>query len=611
MIKKLFVGIALLLSASVASANAPSVYSGYTGTDIKNEPGVPKLGAANTVFTDPAFGSRILRVTDSNTANGLSFVPADSGFTRTFNADSTAIKLIDPHGSGYWLEFNSSNMSVGKTPHQLTGFDARWEWSATDPNILYFVKDNKIGKYNIRTGATTILGGPATGESVTYHTAVVGADAWVCAAAGSGFQDTYTKIFCVDPSNPTNAKFIDVFNKTINGVKQYDAKWPTSANGATIGIHSLYGSAGGTWLGITFHGGNWGGNNDAVLNLTTNTWSLLTNADGYWSGHVSLGNGKLVNGGGSKNTLDSRGAVVRDANDLMNKSKYQFIMQPTTTVGWIDGEHSSWFNSASNPNAPVLFSRYNITNTSAPWTGELVLAATDGSNTVWRIADTHEGGCYYGKAFAQISNDGRWALFSSPWEGTLGSSAGFDCNTRVDTFLVELKTPAATTPSPSLSLPPAPAIPSVVPVQWNSVTNAMVVDQALIKKTGCDGCFDAGASSSQQVSSNGYVEFTASDVSTLRSLGLDPGTPGTDMRNFKFSIRLQSGYAEVRESGVYKADVRFVTGDIFRIAVANGTVQYLKNGQVFYTSTISASNGLHPVACLANIGSSILNAVVK
>src|SRR5262249_48578863 len=91
---------------AIAQAQAPSTYSAYTGTDAKPAPSAPALGPANSVFTDPTFGSKILRVTDANTKGGESFVPTDAGFHRTFNADSTAIKLTGPHGDGYWLEFN-------------------------------------------------------------------------------------------------------------------------------------------------------------------------------------------------------------------------------------------------------------------------------------------------------------------------------------------------------------------------------------------------------------------------------------------------------------------------------------------------------------------------
>lgn len=134
---------------------------------------------------------------------------------------------------------------------------------------------------------------------------------------------------------------------------------------------------------------------------------------------------------------------MRDPGDLMNAAKYTFILQPYSTSGWYDSEHSSWFNASTNPNAPVLFSRYSSAPPSAalPWMGEIVLAATDGSNTVWRFAHNYNANSsFYGQAFAQISNDGRWALFSSYWGGTLGSSGGdFGLSSRLDTFVVELR----------------------------------------------------------------------------------------------------------------------------------------------------------------------------
>src|SRR5438445_7707512 len=96
--------LGLALSSWVAHADiAPSTYPFYTGTDTKVIPPAPALGAANSVMTDPTFGSHILRVTDQNTKGGQSFIPADSGFQRSFNANSTAIKLEGPHGDAYWL----------------------------------------------------------------------------------------------------------------------------------------------------------------------------------------------------------------------------------------------------------------------------------------------------------------------------------------------------------------------------------------------------------------------------------------------------------------------------------------------------------------------------
>ena len=421
---------------------APSTYTAYSGTDAKQIPSPPPdLGPANSIFIDPTFGSRLLRVTDSHTASGSSFIPEGAGYFRTWNANSTAMKLMTANGSSYWTDFDPANFQAGAL-HQVN-FDSGWEWSAVDPDTIYFLYGSELKRYNIASQAMSTVGATPNGDQVQYHVTVVGHDDWICSAAGAGGQDTYTKLFCVNPST-SESKFIDTVNRTINGVAQSDPNWPPAAAGQTIGIHSIFGSAGGVWLGVSFMQAGWNrtGNGLAVLDLNTNTWSLVTTGDIYWGGHPSIGDGKYVNGAGSVDGRDSRGAVVRNPNDLMNAAQYTFIMQPSPTSGWYDGEHSSWFNASTNANAPILFSRYgNGASSPLPWLGEIIVAATDGSNTVWRFAHNHnDGNSFFGQAFAQISNDGRWALFSSYWDGTLGGSNGdFGLSTRVDTFVVQLR----------------------------------------------------------------------------------------------------------------------------------------------------------------------------
>src|SRR5215468_1353549 len=191
--------------SSLKADSAPSTYSAYKGTDTKAIPPAPALGPANSVINDPTFGSRILRVTDPNTNVGESFISTDSGFHRAWNADSTAIKLTGPRGDSYWLEFDPSNFKVGDgsshpVPHALS-FNAGWEWSTVDPNIIYFLNGNQIAKYNKATGVKTNLGGPPNGDPVTYAAVVIGQDNWVCTAAGPGSQDSFTEIYCVNPTS--------------------------------------------------------------------------------------------------------------------------------------------------------------------------------------------------------------------------------------------------------------------------------------------------------------------------------------------------------------------------------------------------------------------------
>ena len=113
---------------------------------------------------------------------------------------------------------------------------------------------------------------------------------WVCAAAGPGIQDSRSKIFCLNPVSPSTNKLIDVYNKTINGVPQGDPNWPTSEAGQGHRHPRYSGGTGRVVAGGDISSAELGRQRRvAIFNLATNTWSLVTNADIYWSGHVSHG----------------------------------------------------------------------------------------------------------------------------------------------------------------------------------------------------------------------------------------------------------------------------------------------------------------------------------
>ncbi|MBI4638147.1 MAG: Ig-like domain-containing protein [Candidatus Rokubacteria bacterium] len=146
---------------------------------------------------------------------------------------------------------------------------------------------------------------------------------------------------------------------------------------------------------------------------------------------------------------------------------------------------------------------------------------------------------------------------------------------------------------------------------WTNLVNVTATGNSLTKTSGCDGCFDAGATSQQQITSgNGYVEFTATETATLRVAGLTHTYSGTDPISINFAIRLQAGIAEVREGGVYRTDLAFTTGDVFRIALQSGVVRYYKNGVLFYTSAGSSTYPLFFAAALADLNATVSNVVI-
>ena len=101
-------------------------------------------------------------------------------------------------------------------------------------------------------------------------------------------------------------------------------------------------------------------------------------------------------------------------------------------------------------------------------------------------------------------------------------------------------------------------------------------------------------------SGDGFVEFTVGETGTFWVAGLNHGDETTYISDIDFAFRFNgAGYADVLESGTYQfgGDTTYVTGDVFRIAVENGRVSYLKNGKAFYTSRVSA-----PAVLRAEIG---------
>jgi hypothetical protein len=130
-------------------------------------------------------------------------------------------------------------------------------------------------------------------------------------------------------------------------------------------------------------------------------------------------------------------------------------------------------------------------------------------------------------------------------------------------------------------------VPGAAPVFWTKLVNVTATGSTLRKTGGCDGCPDAGAISRERLgAAGGTLQFTASETSGVRSIGLSHGNPGTSAGEIRFAISLHDGSAEVWESGAYRTDISFATGDVFSIVVAGGVVVYAKNGAVFYHSPV-------------------------
>ena len=185
----------------------------------------------------------------------------------------------------------------------------------------------------------------------------------------------------------------------------------------------------------------------------------------FCGGHTVMGFSHLVNpgGGGSANSL-----LIRPLSDL-NKTT-QLMPQEITVPKTMD-VHWSWNNVDATDSQPVCgaYSRSNhtvqgngsrdaasnpILKVDQAWDREIVCVATSGPPKVWRFAhhratgacnaNAKGGSCFNTIAIGNVSQDGRFFMFSSDWDWSLGSDprepgCPNSGRCRADVFIVELK----------------------------------------------------------------------------------------------------------------------------------------------------------------------------
>ena len=132
------------------------------------------------------------------------------------------------------------------------------------------------------------------------------------------------------------------------------------------------------------------------------------------------------------------------------------------------------------------------------------------------------------------------------------------------------------------------------------------------KNSGRDDSADAGGRSQQALTSgDGYLQFTAQETNKLRFCGLARNPAVPDYAGIDFAIKLTDyGIAEVREGNVYKWEVAYAGGDVFRISIEGGVVKYYKNGTAFYSSARALSYPLIVEAAFIPLSGTIANAVI-
>lgn len=149
-------------------------------------------------------------------------------------------------------------------------------------------------------------------------------------------------------------------------------------------------------------------------------------------------------------------------------------------------------------------------------------------------------------------------------------------------------------------------------VVWAGQSNVSIRGNTIQKTGGCDGCDDAGAQSRQVIrSGNGFVEFRVDDPYVFWAAGLSRAGAAPQFNQIDFAWRFNgNGRADVIERGGYQpnSDTEANQGDMFQVAVANGRVQYIRNGSIIHESSRRATYPLAFTAALGTVGTRVTNA---
>ena len=444
---------------------SPTAYNAITDRTPYFEPALPQLGPAGFTFNDPTFGSKMLRVTDALTRPGSpnrSYRAPSNPLLSAWNASSTAFYVISNDGTAIPFAFDGTSLSAVRLQPSATGnggttlgFYQEPHFSAVDPNLIYGAvagtNNRTVGQYDfqartytplldldtIASGlAGTYLGVVATGGSAPEKLMVV---------FGGGSQDNHFLAMWAPIGNFGARKVLNTLTSTINGV-------PTNIT-LNFHLHSAFIDKSGRYVLLGPRGSDLGSPRFAaqeyVWDTTTDTITAVTTSM-LSGGHGTAGYGTWINQDCcTSSTYDGLQWQFRYLNDLHRTGDLiSPVLQPKKVY---IADHTSWHNSRPDALVPVISATYRSTIDTTPWRAwddEIIAIDTTGGvgGVTYRFAhhrsdirsDTDPTVNYFWyQPIAAVSPDGRYAIFTSNWEKTLGRDSS-EGTFRQDVFLVQL-----------------------------------------------------------------------------------------------------------------------------------------------------------------------------
>lgn len=433
-------------AGNAAGSVAPKEYSARSDRKVIPYPDTPPaIGPAGSVISDPSFGSRIVRVTDTRSdpkQPGRSLFTPSSAEENSWNATSTKF-YVNSIGGILLYGFDPATMKTRLAAAPNLPWQGEPEFSFRQPDILYGIDraEPVIQQYDIVKGKLSDINNAGKclklkSNDAGHNVTVSADDSRLMATLGPKQDDNYI-IYVYDRAQ--GCRWYNTETGEIGG--QWGPKGTISAPDRFL-MHNARMAKSGKFV-YTMRSGQPGiGSGFVVWEIDTMHVTACSRA---CKSHHVLGYSHILGPSGLSHPLD---LWIRPLNHLEDTVPLIGDLAPARNF-WYDS-HFSWNNVDPDDSTPVCFSTYRPTNpdtpgtpllVTGPWENEIDCAQTDGKQSrVWRFAHTYSTARngFWSQPRGNVSPDGHFFMFTSDWQDQLGKQPD-GTHYRTDVFVVELK----------------------------------------------------------------------------------------------------------------------------------------------------------------------------
>lgn len=405
----------------------------------------------NTVFKDPDFGSSMVRVTDQNTNPHVvgSYFYNSGTETSSWSSDGRKFYIIGQNALDLAFAFDPNTMAVSSLPPAPAGQGLRLPYrpdatfSFLDPDLIYGVPYSApltITQYRFSTGKSSpVVDLTQCGtQPPLVQTGRIAAD-------GVKTSSDDSRMVTVSGSNQFGSNFLVlVYDKTL-GCRWYNTQTGTMggawgqigpvATTARFPVRHASISGNGKYVKISVDGATgfyiW---DAATLNVTVCPKVAATSCTSY--GAMGYNTWSAAAGAGDEMNTDKW--------PLGNLTAVTSLLKPLPLPHlWGMERHFSWRNGQINDTVPICGTTYSYDGdpgVKQAYDGEILCVQADGlGSNIWRFAHNRSvwnPKYFYTDTFGNVSQDGRFLMFSSTWDGQTGTTA--TGGPRSDVWIVKL-----------------------------------------------------------------------------------------------------------------------------------------------------------------------------